>query len=243
MRHILREAACRSRSEWADRILNTIKDGYSPAKIPEHTAAAWRFSDVNSGFRTNVNFLLGNHMLLRSSNRLPLELADCFCLDLPKEGIKMEAGGAPTKAFVVLMNQGKTNQHGRVEYGSCLRHRDPEACLIGQLAFWLFFRWQAETIAAEPFPDFSRPERWYRTKVLRRGKADYIGQLSYSTAHKWTLDFYSMCGIHTSKATHAPRVAAAQNADMAGVSDAQVNIYATPICLPTRLRRRRGLGY
>jgi hypothetical protein len=125
------------------------------------------------------------------------------------------------------MNQGKTNQHGRVEYGACLRHRDPEACLIGQLAFWLFFRWQAEAAAAaEPFPDFSRPERWYRTKVLRRGKADYTGQLSYSTAHKWTSDFYSICGINTSKATHAPRVAAAQNADLAGVSDAQVSSLA-----------------
>ena len=41
----------------------------------------------------------------------------------------------PTKAFVVLMNQGKTNQHGQVEYDSYLRHRDPEACLVGQLAF------------------------------------------------------------------------------------------------------------
>jgi hypothetical protein len=224
MRHILRETASRSRQEWADRILNTIKDGYSPSKIPEHTAVAWRFSDVNSGFRTNVDFLFGNHMLLRSSNRLGLELADCFCLDLPKEGIKMEAaGGVPTKAFVVLMNQGKTNQHGRVEYGSCLRHRNPEACLVGQLAFWFFFRWQAETHAAEPFPDFSRPGLWYRTKVVRRGKADYTGQLSYATAHKWALDFYGMCGIHTGKATHAPRVAAAQNADMAGVSDAQVS--------------------
>lgn len=112
MRHILRKAASDSRKEWADRILNTIKDGYSPASIPKHTAAAWQFSDVNSGFRTNVDFLFGNHMLLRSSNRLSLELADCFCLDLPKEGIKSEAGGIPTKAFVVLMNQGKTNQHG-----------------------------------------------------------------------------------------------------------------------------------
>ena len=100
---------------------------------------------------------------------------------------------------------------------------NPEACLVGQLAFWLFFRWQAETNAAEPFPDFSRLELWYRTKVIRRGKADYTGQLSYATAHKWALDFYSMCSIRTGKATHAPRVAAAQNADMAGVSDAQVS--------------------
>jgi hypothetical protein len=221
MRHILRETASRSRQEWADRILNTIKDGYSPAKIPEHTAATWRFSDINSSFRTNVDFLFGNHMLLRSSNRLGLELADCFCLDLPKEGIKME--GIPTKAFVVLMNQGKTNQHGRVEYGSCLRHRDPEACLVGQFAFWLFFRWQVETNAVESFPDFSRPERWYETKILRRSKADYTGRLSYQTARKWTGSFYDICGINTGKATHAPRVAAAQNADMAGVADAQVS--------------------
>ncbi len=74
--------------------------------------------------------------------------------------------------------------------------------------------------AAKPFLDFSWPELWYRTKVIRQGKADYIGQLLYATAHKWALDFYSICSIYTSKATHAPRVAAVQNADMAGVSDA-----------------------
>ncbi|KAL2141917.1 hypothetical protein VTI28DRAFT_1802 [Corynascus sepedonium] len=223
IRYILREATSQSRREWTDRMLSSTKDSYSPSKILEHTAAAWRFSDVNSGFRTNVDFLFGNHMLLRSTNRLALELADCFCLELPKEGPKTSGErSSPTKVLVVLMNQGKTNQHGQVEYGSCLRHRDPEACLVGQLAFWLFFRWQAEKRAAEPFPDFSRPECWYQIKVLRRSKANYTGQLSYATAHKWTSDFYSMCGIKTSKATHAPRVTAAQNANMAGVSDAQI---------------------
>ena len=60
---------------------------------------------MNSGFWTNVDFLFSNYMLLQLSNRLGLELADCFCLDLLKEGIKIEAaGGVPTKAFVVLMN-------------------------------------------------------------------------------------------------------------------------------------------
>ncbi|KAM4061786.1 DDE superfamily endonuclease [Hirsutella rhossiliensis] len=44
----------------------------------------------------------------------------------------------------------KTNQHGRMEYGSALRHRDPRSCLIGALAFWLFWRWQVEK--AEKFP-------------------------------------------------------------------------------------------
>src|SRR6266699_1928381 len=220
MRYILREIVSRSRQEWTDRILNTIKDGYSPAKIPEHIAAIWWFSDINSSFRTNIDFLFGNYMLLRSNNRLGLELADCFYLDLPKEGIKME--GIPTKAFVVFINQGKTNQHGRIEYGSCLRYRDPEACFVGQFAFWLFFRWQVEINAVESFPDFSRLERWYKTKILRRNKADYTGRLLYQTARKWTRSFYDIYSINTGKATYTPRVVVAQNADMAGVADTQV---------------------
>jgi hypothetical protein len=35
---------------------------------------------------------------------------------------------------------------------------------------------------------------------------------------------YQACGIKTSKVSHAPRVAAAQNADMDGVPEGQVSI-------------------
>jgi len=72
-------------------------------------------------------------MLFRSNNKLGFELADCFYLDLSKEGIKMK--DIPTKVFVVFINQGKINQYRRVEYGFCLRHRDPEVCFVGQFAF------------------------------------------------------------------------------------------------------------
>ena len=72
-------------------------------------------------------------------NRLPMELADLFSLDLPNEGYSTSDGSCITKALVVVMNCGKTNQHGRMEYGAALRHRDPKACLVGALAFWFFF--------------------------------------------------------------------------------------------------------
>ena len=49
-----------------------------------------------------------------------------------------------TKALVILMRQGNTNQHGGMEYGADLRHRDPEACLISAFALWFFWRWEVD---------------------------------------------------------------------------------------------------
>ena len=41
-------------------------------------------------------------MLLRSSNRLPMELADLFSVDLPREGVNGSGW-----AFVTVMDQGE----------------------------------------------------------------------------------------------------------------------------------------
>ncbi|KAH8656316.1 hypothetical protein BGZ61DRAFT_315451, partial [Ilyonectria robusta] len=87
-RYLLRQTHEKGREEWADRMVGTIKDAYSPAKIPEHTRCAWGLKEKACGLRTSVDFLFGNHMLLRSSNRRPIELADCFCLECPNEGVQ-----------------------------------------------------------------------------------------------------------------------------------------------------------
>lgn len=93
----------RKRSEYRDRLEGTIKDVYLPAQIPDHTSAVWEsHDDISALFRTQVDFLLGNHMLLRHSNRLPLELPDCFRLELPNEGQKSREFA--TYALVVVMN-------------------------------------------------------------------------------------------------------------------------------------------
>jgi hypothetical protein len=119
------------------------------------------------------------------------------------------------------MNQGKTNQHGRMEYGAALRHRDVRCCLVSAMAFYFFWRWQVER--AEPFPTFQRSEDWYDIKVLRRSAKEAAKELSAQTANSWTSRLYAASGIRTSKISHAPRVAAAQNADMDGVSEGQVS--------------------
>jgi hypothetical protein len=70
------------------------------------TRAVWRDAlgprTLEQSLRTNLDFLFGNTMLLRQSNRLPLELPDLFSLDLPKEGQKGKGW-----CFVVVMDQGK----------------------------------------------------------------------------------------------------------------------------------------
>lgn len=95
----------RRRAEFEDRGVSTIKDGYTAKQIPDMTRAVWRNAlgprTSEQSFRTNLDFLLGHAMLLRQSNRLPLELPDLFSMDLPKEGLKGKGW-----CLVVVMDQG-----------------------------------------------------------------------------------------------------------------------------------------
>ncbi|KAM4056650.1 centromere DNA-binding protein complex CBF3 subunit [Hirsutella rhossiliensis] len=84
--------------------------------------------------------------------------------------------------------------------------------------------WNSERCVekAERFPVFQRSEDWYETKVLRRSAKEPQAPLSGQTAREWTSRFYKKAGIKVSKVSHAPRVAATQNADMAGVDEGQI---------------------
>jgi hypothetical protein len=84
---------------------------------------------------TQVDFLLGNSMLLRLGNCLPIELADLFLMPLPKEGTRGDGW-----CLVAVIDQGKRNQHDGLEYGAVLRHSDYRSCLISALAAYFFWR-------------------------------------------------------------------------------------------------------
>jgi hypothetical protein len=216
---LLRTKWYKKRQELADKGEGTIKDIYLPSQIPDHHNAVWQHKNPAIAFRTHVDFLFGNHILLRSNNRLALELPDLFVIYMPNEGIKENVGDEFTMALTALMNQGKTNQHGNMEYGACLRHRDPHGCLLNGLAFYFFWRWQ---MGEEPFPEFAHNEQWYEIKVIQQSAKAPTTPLSYKSANEWTKTFYKLSGIQGSKTTHLPRVAGAQNADILGVDKAHV---------------------
>jgi hypothetical protein len=85
-------------------------------------------------------------MLLRLSNRLLIKLADLFLMSLPKERTRGDGW-----CLIVIIDQDKTNQHGRLEYGAVLRHRDYRSCLISALVAYFFWRWH---LLDKPFPCF-----------------------------------------------------------------------------------------
>ena len=72
---------------------------------------------------------------MRGGNIRGLELSDLHFVDLENEG--------PVErclAVLYTLNQGKTNQVGRMEYTAFLRNKEADLCPVGGLAFYLFYR-------------------------------------------------------------------------------------------------------
>lgn len=130
-------------------------------------------------------------------------VSSSFQLELPRANLKL----------------GKTNQHGRIEYGAVLRHRSHKSCLIGALAVYLFWRWHC---SGESFPCFRTSQDWYNIKLLKRSNDDRTTSLSGQTARQWTSRLFSACGIKSTKKQHAGRVKGAQIAEDRGVQEDQI---------------------
>lgn len=103
---VVRREHDRRREEYADRGMGTMKDGYLQRQIPDFTHQMWTLAlgpaTSEQSFRSLVDFLFGNTMLLRLSNRLPMELPDLFMIQLPKEGARGNGW-----CLVCVMDQGE----------------------------------------------------------------------------------------------------------------------------------------
>ena len=81
------------------------------------------------------------------------------------------------------MDQGKTNQFGRREFGSCIRNKDPRVCPFGALGLYLFWRFHIES---EEVPDFLDPRAWYDINLLKGGK-DRTHGITYRAHYNATI--------------------------------------------------------
>ncbi|CEG69734.1 hypothetical protein RMATCC62417_05756 [Rhizopus microsporus] len=129
--------------------------------------------------RDRFCFLISHAMLCRSQTAVGMQFADLFSLVLENQGV------SECIALVAAITFGKTNQHGKIEYDSSVRHRDVEN---------------------EPFPDFIRRENWYETVVFKEN--DRFTSITYRAQHKIYVDAFKRVGIHTSKLIHANRKSA-----------------------------------
>ena len=215
-RALIRGKIQRDREEYRDRGRGTLRDGYNSSQLADFMKECWSLpaKSTSQAQRTGVDFLFGHSMLMRGQHRRMLELADLLFLNLDKEGT------GPAWCVCVVTNQGKTNQHGRIECAAALRHRHYQICALGALACHFFWRWHRTD---EPFPTFTRSEDWYSIKVIQRDSKNNTQEVSYQTENQWVSRIFKAIGVISSHTTHIPREAGAKLAELAGVAESQVS--------------------
>jgi hypothetical protein len=139
------------------------------------------------------------------------ESCQTFAVALKNEGV------TDCRVLCMIMDNGKTNTFGKLEYGVAIRHKELWECLISQLAFYFFFRWNIEKEAP---PTFKKRADWYLIKILKGGSNTH--SLSYQTQLQCVNDIFQRCDISSYKKTHAGRKQGAQHAELRGVSESQI---------------------
>lgn len=217
-----REEIRRRRQLNLNRSAGILLDGNSTDKIADFVRFCWagwqRTESQNrkpqaqeSYLRTAVDFLLGHFMLLRGETRRNLELADMFAIELPDEG--------RTRCWpmIVLSDNGKATQSDRIRYMGVMRHKDPLLCTMGQVGFYLFYRWQ---ILKEPPPGFRNRQCWYNCHLLKGREA--TRPLTYETQLQWVNEVFDSIGLESGNKTQLWRGQRALQAEIENVPEAQV---------------------
>jgi hypothetical protein len=93
---------------------------------------------MKSYFRTVVNFLFNYNILLRGKFRRKIKLFKLFKLFLillPNEY------PIPYHIIILIINNEKINQFGRIEYEIVIYYRNPLFYTIFHTIFYFFYRW------------------------------------------------------------------------------------------------------
>ncbi|ETP39425.1 hypothetical protein F442_13105 [Phytophthora nicotianae P10297] len=158
------------------------------------------------GLQDRADLLFGHALMARGETTRKPQLPDLFSMELPNE--------RPTKceAALTVMDQGKMNQFGRIEYGGCITHRDVMVCPIGALAKYFFWRFH---VLGEAFPDLRERSSWYNIQLIDGKVKDR--EISYSAQASDLKKVLKACGVNSKKVTHIRKtsscvIAEAQNA-------------------------------
>jgi hypothetical protein len=129
----------RSGTPDTSRNAKTQQHGYDEAKMIDAILFCWqrqsRTQSAKPYLRTTDDFLLAHNILLGSEFHLAAKFPDSFTIQLPNQG------PTPCLPMIMIMDNGKTNLRGRLEYRAVMRHRNPLLCVMAHAAFHLFYRW------------------------------------------------------------------------------------------------------
>jgi hypothetical protein len=234
MQSMERENYKRKREAFEDRGIGTLLDGGNTlndvVKISEYFLNRGKSVDL----RNRLAQLLCSFMALRGESVRDMELADFFSVPLENEGY------GKCLALVGILDHGKTNQYNRLEFGACLRNKDPRSCVQGALAMYLYARFHENV---EDFPNFTTPSEWYGIKLLK-SNSNAKQAMKYKTQYKAIGDAFVACGIASKSKTHQGRGSAVRLAELLGVPEFDLralgrwNVTAMEGCYLSRLPRK-----
>lgn len=191
LQNIQKETTATKKKNYTDRGIGSLLDGYQSTS---------QFVDISMKFlerhdiRGRAMFLLSHYGLLRGENIRGLEFADMFSQVLDGEGF------SESVALVLLIQNGKTNQYGKMQHVGYMRNKEVKLCPVGAAALYLFERFHVDN---EPFPDMTTSATWYDTKFIR-GR-DKTKEISYDTHKKSYKSVFDELGLTFNKSTHINR--------------------------------------
>ncbi len=209
----------RRKAQYLDRDVNTLLNEYKQRQMIDVVRSCWTHElsqkrataqTVKFAHRTTLDFLMSHMMLMRGENRRHLQLTDLFSLNLKNENL------TPCTTHVCILNNEKTNQTERIEYETVVRHKNSLLCIILQLAFYLFYRWN---IVREQISHFQRRQQWYDLHLLRGSKS--TSPMSYEVQLEWTNKMFDVVSIFSLKKTH-DRDAEARAGELSDASKSQI---------------------
>ncbi|KAL1664572.1 hypothetical protein GGF50DRAFT_114985 [Schizophyllum commune] len=142
----------------------TSSDTYTVPELKQ--SSMWCLKDRKTvaslllGVRDRCMLLLSTNAAFRGDTTRSVLFSDLSMRDVPMPELSDYTSGvtAAIEALVVLRDQGKHNQKGRVEEHAAFRHRDEELCCIGAMALYMFVLFHVVGREVPDFsPDFSDP--------------------------------------------------------------------------------------
>ncbi|KAJ3502645.1 hypothetical protein NLJ89_g8791 [Agrocybe chaxingu] len=181
--------------------------------------------DTHLGIRDRTMLLFCTNIAFRGDSCRRLLWSDLFTRSLPMEIIGPEVE-LPALGF--LADQAKTNTSGRVDEHALFRHRHPELCGFGALAFFFFSYFHILKKPPPEFaPDFCDVEHseygrrdWYG-HFLFPGKMGPEGEqrpMTYTNHYERLKKMHEKNDISISKVTHGGRFYSADKAGIYGAS-------------------------
>jgi hypothetical protein len=229
---LIKKTTQKKRENFEDRGKNLLNDGYSKKEM-SNVSKHFLNNATPVSTRNRLVFLMSHAMLLRSQNATGMQLADLFCMEVEDQGL------SECVAIVANIDWGKTNNSGKAEYGSCIRHKNAEVCPVNAFAMYFFSLYHSQRVL---FPNLATRRDWYNTYLFPADNK--TGHLLYEDQCNAYKSVFEACNIHMSKITHANRKGSIQLIVNKGVpsdqlrqvgrwnSDRMVSCYL--VCLPVK---------